>query len=64
MPELPGATAFDAMQKWQSQPGKMAFFQGHYFGVVESPGANPATLSRFTSAVTAVLLPGVGEFHR
>ena len=64
MPDLPGATPFDALQKWQSQPGRMAFFQGRYFGVAESPGADMQTLSRFLTAFTSALLPGTGEFHR
>jgi hypothetical protein len=46
-----GAGAFDAWQKWQAQPGKMAFYKGRYFGVVESPGADMSTLDRFTTAI-------------
>ncbi|MCU1236622.1 MAG: hypothetical protein JWP63_4589, partial [Candidatus Solibacter sp.] len=33
------ASAFDAAQKWQPQPGKMSFFKGRYFGVVEASAA-------------------------
>jgi hypothetical protein len=60
MPEWPGATAFDAFQKWRpAQPGKMGFFRDRYFGVVESPQADRATLDRFTEAVENAL-PGRG----
>jgi hypothetical protein len=58
MPEWAGATAFDAFQKWRpSQPGKMAFYKGRYFGVVESPQAGRAALDRFVVAVENTL-PG------
>lgn len=58
MPEWPGATAFDAFQKWRpAQPGKEGFFKGRYFGVVESQLADRATLDRFTAAVEKAL-PG------
>src|SRR5271157_2505617 len=50
MPDTPGATAFDALQKSRTEPGKMAFFKGHYFGVAESPAADMATLNRFVMA--------------
>ena len=56
------ASAFDAAQKWQSQPGKMSFFQGAYFGVVESAGADAPTLERFVLAVEASLPKG-SEWH-
>jgi hypothetical protein len=56
------ASAFDAAQKWQPQPGKMAFFQGRYFGVVESPGADRFALERFLVAVEATL-PAGSEWH-
>ena len=47
----PGGSAFDAFQKWTpAQSGKLAFYRGRYFGVVESPGAGRATLDRFTVA--------------
>jgi hypothetical protein len=60
MPEWPGATAFDAFQKWRpAQPGKMGFFRDRYFGVVESPQADRPTLDRFTMAVENAL-PGRG----
>jgi hypothetical protein len=61
MPGWPGATAFDAFQKWRpSQPGKMAFFKGRYFGVMASPQANRATIDRFVAAVENSL-PGGTE---
>lgn len=61
MPEWPGATAFDAFQKWRpAQPGRMGFFKGCYFGVVESPEADRAALERFAIAVERAL-PGRGE---
>jgi len=50
-----GGSAFDAFQKWQTQPGKMSFYKGRYFGVVESPGADMNTLNRFAVAVESVL---------
>ena len=53
------ATAFDALQKWRVQPGKMAFYKGGYFGVVES-ATDKATLNRFVLAVEATL-PGGDE---
>ena len=52
MPQWPGA--------WQpAQPGKMGFFRDRYFGVVESPEADRATLDRFTAAMEDAL-PGRG----
>jgi hypothetical protein len=62
MPGWSGATAFDAFQRWQIQPGKMAFYKGHYFGVVESPQADRNALNRFTVAVESTL-PGGADFH-
>jgi hypothetical protein len=52
-----GGGAFDAWQKWQTQPGKMAFFKGRYFGVVESPAADLKTLDRFTTAAEGGAVP-------
>jgi hypothetical protein len=40
----------------------MGFFKGSYFGVVESPEADRATLDRFVVAIEAGLPPG-SEFH-
>jgi hypothetical protein len=56
------ASAFDAAQKWQPQPGKMGFFKGRYFGVVESPDADRRTIERFLLAVEATL-PAGSEWH-
>jgi len=53
-----GASAFDAWQKWQTQPGKMSFYKGGYFGVVESPNADMNALNRFAVAIESVLPPG------
>ena len=64
MPQWPGATAFDAFQKWRpSQPGKLGFFKGRYFGVVESPQADRAALDRFTVAVEGALPGASGCGH-
>jgi hypothetical protein len=56
------ASAFDAAQKWQPQPGKMAFFKGRYFGTVESPAADRFALERFVLAVESTL-PAGNEWH-
>lgn len=59
MPEQPGASAFDAWQKWRpAQPGKLGFCKGRVFGVVESLQADRATLDRFTVAVEKGLPAG------
>jgi hypothetical protein len=58
MPGGPGATAFDALQKWQPQPGRMAFYQGDLFGVVESPDATNESLNRFILSLESQLPPG------
>jgi hypothetical protein len=55
-------SAFDAAQKWQPQPGKMAFFKARYFGVVESPDADRLVLERFVAAVESTL-PAGNEWH-
>lgn len=34
---LPG-TAFDAAQRWRSEPGKRIFYSGDYFAIVETAG--------------------------
>jgi hypothetical protein len=61
MPGSPGATAFDAWQKWRpAQPGKMGFYKGRFFGVVESRRADREALNLFTSAVEKSL-PGGSE---
>jgi hypothetical protein len=61
MPESPGATAFDAWQRWRpAQPGKVGFYKGRFFGVAESPTADLETLNLFTSEVLR-RLPGTSE---
>jgi len=61
MPGSPGRTAFDAWQKWRpAQPGKIGFYKGRYFGVVESPGVDREMLDRFTVALERSL-PGRSE---
>ena len=60
MPGYPvGGGAFDTWQKWPpDQPGKMGFFTGRFFGVVESPQADRATLDRFAVSVGKALTGG------
>jgi len=61
MPGTPGATAFDAWQRWPpAQPGKLGFYKGRFFGVVESPASDRETLDLFTSDVQKTL-SGSGE---
>jgi hypothetical protein len=61
MPGSPGATAFDAWQKWRpAQPGKLGFYMGRFFGVVESQMADQKALDHFTNAVEKSL-PGDTE---
>jgi hypothetical protein len=57
------AGAFDAAQKFEQRSGRMGFFKGSYFGVVESSAADHTTLERFVVGFEAVLPPG-NEFHR
>ena len=61
LPKFKGA--FDALQKWRSQPGKLAFFRGPYFCVVESAKADPQALDRFTLALQRAFGPG-DQFRR
>jgi hypothetical protein len=64
MPGSPGATAFDAFQKCRpGQPGRLCFFKGNAFGVIESLQADTATLLRFSVAMERAL-PGKGEGTR
>lgn len=49
--------AFDVLQSWRAEPGKLASFQGKYFWIAESAGADQRTLNRFVSAF-AKGLPG------
>jgi len=54
-----GGGAFDAWQKWPpNQPGKLGFWSGRFFGVVESPGADRAALDRFAAALGKALTGG------
>jgi hypothetical protein len=58
MPERPGATAFGAFQSWISSErgvGKLGFFKGRYFGVVQSSQADPEALDRFIRAIEKTL---------
>jgi hypothetical protein len=49
------ASAFDAMQRWRPEKGKIPFFRGPFFGVVGSADADFATLSRFVTALQTTL---------
>ena len=61
MRETPGATAFDAWQKWRpGQPGRIGFYKGRFFGVAESPMADRETLNLFASELEKSL-PGSSE---
>lgn len=62
LPWSPGS-AWDAIQQWRRLPGAMAFAQGRYFGVAQSPGADQGTLRRFVQGVTATLPPGGETFQ-
>jgi hypothetical protein len=62
MPWSPNS-AWDAIQKWRTRRGAMAFAKSSYFGVAESAGADPATLRRFVQGVTAALPPGSETFQ-
>lgn len=59
MPWSPGS-AWDAIQKWRPQAGKLAFSKGNYFGVAEAANASLETLKRFVQSATADL-PGRSE---
>ncbi len=41
------ASAFELMQKWRPAEGRMAFYRERYFGVVQSAGADRASLAAF-----------------
>lgn len=59
MPDYPGASPFDAWQKWPpNQPGKIGFYAGRFFGVAESEVAGPAALDRFAVALARALTGG------
>ena len=63
MPGTPGATAFDAWQKWPpDQLGKLGFYKGRFFGVAESAASDREALILFTSGIENGL-PGSGEGH-
>ena len=60
----PGGSAFDAFQKWTpAQAGKLAFYRGRFFGVVESEQADPVTLDRFTVAFERATFGGSEPFE-
>lgn len=46
-----GSVAFEQVQKWKAQPGKIAFHHGPWFVVVESEGMDTAELSKAANAV-------------
>jgi len=59
MPGGPGGGSFDAFQKWPPrQPGKLAFYRGRYFGIVEANGAAPDEIDSFTTSLALILVPG------
>jgi hypothetical protein len=47
--------AFDKVQSWRGETGKLAFYHGRYFGLAESPGADQRTLNRFATAFVKLL---------
>ena len=47
--------AFSAVQNWQPESGKLAFFHGLYLGMAESPRADQRTLNRFVVAFEKTL---------
>lgn len=50
--QMPSQTvAFDTLQSWRGETGKLAFYKGKYFGIAESPGAGQRVLNGFVSAV-------------
>jgi hypothetical protein len=44
-----GAVAFDALQSWRPSKGKLAFYEGRYFGTASAAGAEHAVLNRFVT---------------
>jgi len=48
-------TAFSAVQSWRPERGKLAFYRGRIFGIVESPGADLRTLNRFVTVFEKTL---------
>ena len=53
--EMPSGLAFDVLQKWRPEPGKLAFFRGRYFGVAESAGTDQRALQPFVAAFEKLL---------
>ena len=48
MPSQTGA--FAKVQEWRPAAGKLAFYKGPYFGIVEADGADHPTMNRFATA--------------
>ena len=46
-----GPAAFEQVQKWHAQPGKIAFHHGPWLVVLESEGLDASQLSRIASAL-------------
>ncbi len=45
------ANAFEAIQHWKPQPGRMPFQKDKYFGVAESPDLDVKALGAFVAAI-------------
>jgi hypothetical protein len=46
-----GPAAFEQVQKWRAQPGKLAFYHGAWFVVLESEGMDAGQLSKIASSI-------------
>lgn len=46
-----GPAAFEQVQKWRAQPGKIVFHHGAWFVVLESDGMDSAALSRIAGLI-------------
>jgi hypothetical protein len=46
-----GSSAFELVQKWKAEPGKLHFHQASRFILLESTGADHATLNRLAGTV-------------
>lgn len=46
-----GPAAFEQVQKWRAQPGKIVFYRGPWFVVIESEGMDNAQLSRMAGQI-------------
>lgn len=58
-----GTLAFDTLQSWRPSKGKLAFYQGRYFGTASAPGAEHAVLNRFVTMFQRAMtteFPNVG----